>query len=92
MAQHASAIRQHRRSLRRQAVKKQNKSALRTQVRKVRALVQAKDADSAKKLLPEVFSAIDRSVKKGAIHANKGARYKSRISRQVAAINTAPSK
>jgi ribosomal protein S20 len=35
---------------------------------------------------------IDKSVKKGAIHENKGARVKSRLSRQVELITPSPSK
>jgi ribosomal protein S20 len=35
---------------------------------------------------------IDRSVKKGTIHANTGARYKSRLQRQIDAVKPAPEK
>ena len=44
------------------------------------------------KLLPETFSVIDKIVKKGTIHPNKAARYKSRLSRQVAKIAPKPAK
>lgn len=92
MAHHKSAIRQHRRSLRRNAVNTQNKSALRTHIRKIREAVQNKDQEGARKLLPSVFSAIDRAVKKGAIQKNTGARYKSRINRQVGLARVSPPK
>ena len=92
MAHHPSAVRQQRRSVRRQAVNKKNKSSLRTQIKKIRELVEAKDKDSAKKLLPEVFSSIDKTVKKGTIHKNKGSRFKSRLSRQVESVNPPPAK
>jgi ribosomal protein S20 len=39
-----------------------------------------------------VFSAIDQTVKKKTIHKNKGARTKSRISRQIEQITPAPAK
>jgi small subunit ribosomal protein S20 len=91
MAHHHSAIRQQRRSVRRQAINKKNKSALRSQVKKTRALVDNKDKESAKKLLPELFSDIDKTVKKGTIHKNKGSRIKSRLSRQIQSLNSAPS-
>ena len=84
MARHKSAIRQHRRSLRHKAVNTRNKSALRTEMRKVREAVADKDRDAAAKLLPGVFKVIDTSVKKGSIKKNTGSRYKSRLSRQVA--------
>jgi small subunit ribosomal protein S20 len=92
MARHQSAIRQHRRSLRRNAINRKSKSMLRTQVKKLREAIQNKDKDAAEKLLRPTVSLIDKSVKKGAIHENKGARYKSRLSRQVEMINPSPSK
>lgn len=92
MARHKSAIRQHRRSLRRKSVNTQNKSMLRTRMRKLREVIKDQDAEAAKQLLPGVFSAIDKSVKKGAIKKNTGSRYKSRLNRQVALLKTAPPK
>lgn len=92
MAHHPSPARQRRRSVRRNAITGKNKSALRTQVKKLREAIQEKDKQVAEKLLPETISLIDKSVKKGAIHENKGARYKSRLSRQVGLINPSPSK
>jgi small subunit ribosomal protein S20 len=53
-------------------------------MRKLREAVQDKDQETARKLLPQVFSSIDQAVKKGTIHKNTGSRYKSRLSRQVA--------
>ena len=92
MAHHKSAIRQHRRSLRRNAVNKTNKSALRTQIKKIRGAIDDKNAEEAQKLLPSVFATIDRAVKKGAIHKNTGSRYKSRLNRQVKLLATEPAK
>ncbi len=92
MAHHRSAIRQQRRSVRRQAVNKKNKSGLRTQIKKIRELIEAKDKDNAKTLLPQVFSSIDKTVKKGTIHKNKGSRLKSRLSRHLESVNTPPAK
>jgi small subunit ribosomal protein S20 len=92
MAIHKSAIQQWRRNLRRNAINKKNKSALRKQIRKLRDAIQNKDKDAAQKLLPLTFSLIDKSVKKGTIHENKGKRYKSRLSHQVELITSPPSK
>jgi small subunit ribosomal protein S20 len=92
MAHHQSAIRQERRSIRRNAINKKNKSALRSEVKKIKELIEAKDKDGAKKLLPKVVSAIDQNVKKKAIHKNKGSRTKSRLSRQIEQITPAPAK
>jgi small subunit ribosomal protein S20 len=92
MARHKSAIRQHRRSLRRKSVNTQTKSALRTQMRKMREAIEAKDREACVKMLPDVYKSIDTSVKKGAIKKNTGSRYKSRLSRQVALLSPTPSK
>lgn len=92
MAQHKSAKRQWRHNLRRNAINKRNKSILRTQIKKLREAIKNKDKESAQKLLPETFSAIDKSVKKKAIHENTGNRYKSRLSRQVEMISPSTSK
>jgi small subunit ribosomal protein S20 len=92
MANHPSAARQWRRSVRRNAITGKNKSALRTQIKKLREAIQQKDKETAEKILPQTISLIDKSVKKGTIHNNKGARYKSRLSRQVELINPSPSK
>lgn len=92
MVRHKSAVRQHRRSLRRKNVNAQTKSALRTKMRKLREAVQDNDRDGAAQMLPGVFKAIDTAVKKGTIKRNTGSRYKSRLSRQVALLSPAPSK
>ena len=92
MAQHDSAIRQHRRSIRRNAINRQNKSALRTQVKKLREAIQKGDKEAALKLVPQTVSLIDKSIKKGAIHKKKGSRYKSRLTRQFGQITPSPSK
>jgi len=92
MAHHKSAKRQWRRSLRRNEINKRNKSTLRSQIKQLRSAIENKDSESAQKLLPLTFSTIDRSIKKGTIHANTGQRYKSRLSRQVEMIGSSTSK
>jgi small subunit ribosomal protein S20 len=92
MARHKSALRQHRGSLRKRSVNTQTKSALRTTMRKLREAIADNDREGAVKMLPGVFQAIDKSVKKGAIKKNTGSRYKSRLSRQVGLIPLAPAK
>ncbi len=92
MARHKSAIRQHRRSLRRKSVNTRNKSALRTQMRRIRETIADQDREAAAKMLPGVFKAIDTAVKKGSIKKNTGSRYKSRLSRQIVQLAATPSK
>jgi small subunit ribosomal protein S20 len=92
MAQHKSAKRQWRRSLRRNEINTRNRSLLRTQIKNLRAAIDSKNSEEAQKLLPQTFSLIDRSIKKGAIHENTGNRYKSRLSRQVEIIGSSAAK
>jgi len=89
MAQHKSAIRQARRSLRRKAINRKNKSILRTEIKRLRTAIEKKDRKKAEEQMPQTFSIIDKSIKKGTIHENTGSRYKSRLSRQVELINLA---
>jgi small subunit ribosomal protein S20 len=89
MAQHKSVIRQARRSLRRKAINRKNKSILRTEIKKLRTSIEKKDQKKAEEQMPQTFSIIDKSIKKGTIHKNTGNRYKSRLSRQVELINLA---
>jgi small subunit ribosomal protein S20 len=92
MAQHKSAIQQGRRALRRNLINRKNKSILRTRIKTLREAIADKNREEAEKLLPQIFSTIDKSVKKGTIHKRTGDRYKSRLNRQVEMINPSPSK
>ncbi len=92
MANHKSAIKQWRQSLKKNVINQSNKSVLRTQIKALRTAIQNNDREKAKELLPKTFSTIDKSIKKGAIHKNQGSRYKSRLSRQVELLNASPSK
>jgi small subunit ribosomal protein S20 len=89
MARHKSAMRQHRRSLRRKSINVQNRSVLRTRMRKIREAIKNNDQEEAGRLLPGVFSAIDKAVKKAVIKKNTGSRYKSRLNRQVGLLKSA---
>jgi len=92
MAHHKSAVRQWRRSLRRKAVNRRNRSILHSQVKKLQEAIKNKDKEEAQKLLPLTFSVIDKTVKKGSIHKNKGNRFKSKLSRQIELLNASPAK
>lgn len=62
-----------------------DRTRLRTQIKKLRQAVDAKNTDEAHKLMPGTISLIDLMVKKGLIKKNAGSRYKSRLSRRVTA-------
>ena len=89
MAHHASAKKRIRQGEKRRAQNRKNVSQLKTQVKKLRAAIAEGNAEAAKKLLPETVGEIDKAAKKGVVHDNAAARYKSRLSRKVSALGTA---
>jgi small subunit ribosomal protein S20 len=89
VARHASALKQNRQSLKSRARNKKNVSQVKTQVKKLRAAIAAGDVEAAKKLLPETVGEIDKAARKGVVHDNAAARYKSRLSRKVNALPAA---
>ena len=89
MAHHASALKQMRQSLKHRARNRKNLSQVRTQIKKLREALAKGDADAARTLLPETVGAIDKAAKKGVVHDNAAARYKSRLSRKLAALTSA---
>jgi small subunit ribosomal protein S20 len=89
LKRHASALKQNRQSIKSRARNRKNVSQVKTQVKKLRAVIAAGDADAAKKLLPETVGEIDRAVKKGVVHDNAASRYKSRLSRKINALAAA---
>ena len=88
-ARHASALKQMRQSRKRRARNRQNVSQVKTQVKKLRAAIAAGDAATASKLLSATVGEIDRAARKGVVHDNAAARYKSRLSRKVSALAAA---
>ena len=86
MAHHASALKQMRQSVKSRARNRKNVSQVKTQIKKLRAAIAAGDAETARKLLSETVGEIDKAAKKGIVHDNAAARYKSRLSRKVNAL------
>jgi small subunit ribosomal protein S20 len=75
MANIKSAKKRIRQSAGRRARNKTARSRLRTSIKKHRA------ADAKSETLPATYSEIDVARKKGAIHRNAAARYKSRLAK-----------
>ena len=75
-----------RQSLKRRARNRRNLSQVKSQVKRLRTAIASGDVEAVKKLLPETVGEIDRAVKKGVVHDNAAARYKSRLSRKVSAL------
>ncbi len=76
-----SAKRQLKISLKRRARNKAVRSRTKTFMKKLKKAIEAGDKDAAVALYPRVMGEIDRAVKKGAFHENKGNRYKSKLSK-----------
>ena len=89
MAQHASAEKQMRQSRKRRARNRKNLTAVKSQVKKLRASIASGDAQAAGKLLPETIGQIDKAAKKGIVHRNAAARYKSRLTRRLNSLAAA---
>jgi small subunit ribosomal protein S20 len=85
VATHASALKAHRQSLKNREQNRQFRARLRNALRSVRVAVDGNDLSAAKTALKQTVSLIDRMASKGVIHRNAAGRYKSRLSRRLAA-------
>ena len=80
------ARKRHRQSLERRMRNRAVRSRVRRQMRKMRVAMAEGNADLVKELLPETMSVIDVGWRKGVLHRNTVARYKSRMARQAHAV------
>jgi len=83
MANHESAVKRDRQSKKRRAQNRSNSQRLRTQLKKIRSAIEAKNKEDVQKLLAPTLSIIDKSIQKGVLHKNAAARHKSRLMRRV---------
>jgi small subunit ribosomal protein S20 len=83
LAHHASALKQERQSLKHRDRNRRNLSRLKTTIKSLRSAIAKGDTAAVKGALAETVSQIDKAAKKGIIHDNAAARYKSRLSRRV---------
>ena len=79
MATHASALKAHRQSLVHRERNRKYRSQLRSTLKEIRSVIEAKDKAAAKTQLNQAISLIDRMAGKGIIHRNTASRYKSRL-------------
>jgi small subunit ribosomal protein S20 len=79
MANTVSSLKRIRITERRTAINRSRKTRLRHQIRAIRRLLDQKDVEGAKKIVPLTFSVVDRAAKWGIIKKNTAARYKSRL-------------
>ncbi|HMO01918.1 MAG TPA: 30S ribosomal protein S20 [Oligoflexia bacterium] len=85
MANHKSAIKRHRQSIKKRGANRENKASFRTAARAVRqAISEGQKSDQVEALFKIAESKIQSSARKGVIHPRNSAR---RISRLRLAIN-----
>lgn len=86
MANHFSALKRARQTVKRTQVNRVNRSRLRTALRGLREAIAAGDRKAAESSLSATTSVIDKAIQKGVIHKNTASRYKSRLSVRVKAV------
>lgn len=83
MANHKSAKKRVRQTIKRRIHNRFYKKTARTAIKRLRSLTEKKDAEQ---FLPKVVSMIDRLAKKNQIHKNKAANLKSKLTKYVNAL------
>ena len=83
MANHKSALKEHRQSIARRDRNRNHRSRMRTAIKKCRLAIASGDAEMARSLLPATLSLLDRTAKLNAMHDHAAARTKSRLTRAV---------
>jgi len=87
MANHFSALKRARQTERKTTVNRNNKSRLRTAIRRFREALASGDKTDATSVYRQTVSALDKSVQKGVIHKNTASRYKSRLSARLESLS-----
>lgn len=86
MANHFSALKRARQTERRTTRNRSNTSRLRSALRDMREALAKGDKAAAEKTFRQTVSALDKSIQKGTLHKNTAARYKSRLSARLKAL------
>ena len=86
MANTASAKKRARQAIGRRTRNVGDRSMMRTYIKKVYSAIEAGDKATAETAYKEACPIIDRTSGKGLIHANKAARHKSRMNRNIRAM------
>jgi small subunit ribosomal protein S20 len=87
MANHYSALKRARQTVKRTARNRANTSRLRTALRSFRESLAKGDKPAAEQQFRQTVSALDKAIQKGTIHENTASRYKSRLSARLHALS-----
>jgi len=85
VANHKSAEKRARQAEKRNQRNRNAKGVMKGVKKQFQLLLAENKIEEAKKLLPEVYSLIDKTEKKGVIHSNTASRYKSRLAKKIKA-------
>ncbi|MFN7952544.1 MAG: 30S ribosomal protein S20 [bacterium] len=91
MADHVSALKRNRQSLKRQARNRKVRARVRTFVKKAREALEESDAPAAVAAARTAESELARAARKGVVHPRNAARRAGRLARQAAAKSSAKS-
>ena len=86
MANHFSALKRARQTETRTIRNRANASRLRSSLRQFREALAKGNKAAAAVLFRQTTAALDKAIRKGVIHENTGARYKSRLSARLNAL------
>jgi small subunit ribosomal protein S20 len=86
MAEHYSALKRVRQTVTRTLRNRMHKTHLRKTLRRFREALAAGNKEAAQQVFGKTVSAIDKAIRKGVIHRNTAARYKSRLSARLKAL------
>ena len=87
MANHASSLKRARQDEKKRAQNRGQKSAMRTEIKRVLAAVDAGDKETAAAALKQATSLLDRAGRKRQIHPSQASRSVSRLNARVKAIS-----
>ena len=79
MADHKSALKRVRQTIKRSAHNRSMRADLRTIIKKFRLLQESGNIEQARDAYTDVQKNIDKAITKGILHKRTGARYKSRL-------------
>ncbi len=86
MANHKSALKRHKQSLKRRMRNRMIKSQVKTAIRKVNEAIAASSVEDAQAALRAAIPVIDRAASKGTFHRKTASRKVSRLTRRVNAF------
>ena len=86
MANHFSALKRARQTVKRTERNRASASRLRSALRNMRESLAKGDKTAAGQIYRTTVSALDKAIQKGVLHENTASRYKSRLSKRLSAL------